>query len=360
MKTLQVESVDDLGPQFVDNPHRMVGQDGAYSIPLGNGEVLWYFGDTLIGERPEQSLWYIFGEPVGGQDMTGKGPFEEMITNTGLILRDADGRGGLNDFSYILDDDGGLKQLVELLPDEDPDKDRIWCMHGCQIGSDVFLFWMKVLMHEKGGDPFPVGFEVLGTGLAKGSSSDWIFERVMHEGETVLWPAGQPQFASAVFHDTHSGWVYLYGSRQSADLEHHAHLARVKPGDMMRLERYEYFAGDSERWSPDVADATVVFSGMPNEMSVSYNPYLGQFLAVHSLGLTADIVGRTSPTPWGPWSDAVTLWSVPEQDEPPPYPRLVYAGKEHPELSRDDGRILYITYIEFEEYFPHLIEVTLA
>jgi hypothetical protein len=38
---------------------------------------------------------------------------------------------------------------------------------------------------------------------------------------------------------------------------------------------------------------------------------------------------------------------------------LVYAGKEHPCLSRENGRILYITYVEFEEYYPHLLEVSL-
>jgi hypothetical protein len=29
-------------------------------------------------------------------------------------------------------------------------------------------------------------------------------------------------------------------------------------------------------------------------------------------------------------------------------------------LSEGEGKILYLTYIEFEEYFPHLVEVTLA
>ena len=100
---------------------------------------------------------------------------------------------------------------------------------------------------------------------------------------------------------------------------------------------------------------------MPNELSVSRNAYLGQYLAVHSYNLSGDIVGRTAPAPWGPWTDPVVLWSLrSERTRPLPYPVLVYAGKEHPELAADGGRILYLTYIEFEEYFPHLIEVTLA
>ena len=50
MKQLKVKAVRDLGPQFVNNPHEMIGQDGAYSIPLKEG-ALWFFGDTLIGRR---------------------------------------------------------------------------------------------------------------------------------------------------------------------------------------------------------------------------------------------------------------------------------------------------------------------
>jgi hypothetical protein len=103
-----------------------------------------------------------------------------------------------------------------------------------------------------------------------------------------------------------------------------------------------------------------VMEGMPNEMSVSWNDHLGSYLAVHSLGLTGHVVGRTAPAPWGPWSEPVILHTVrPERAEPLPYPTLIYAGKEHPALAEDGGRVLYVTYIEFEEYFPHLLEITL-
>ena len=337
----------------------MVGQDGAYSIPLGDGSALWFFGDTLIGDRPEESLWYIFGNPVGGQDLSGKGPFEQMITNTGLILRDKTGRDGLNDFSYILNPDGKLRQLVLPLSDDDPEKDRTWCMHGCKLGDKLYLFYMRILMLEEGGDPLPVGFKIIGTGLAVASGPDWMFERVEHNGSPLIWSADQPQFAAAVLIDAQAEWVYMYGSLQADEYKYHAYLARARPDDMASIDRYEYFAGDPSAWSKEVYDATVMFSGMPNELSVSFNPYLGRYLAVHSVGLTGEIVGRTAARPWGPWSDATVLWKVEPPEKPIPYPRIIYAGKEHPELADDNGRILYLTYIEFEEYFPHLIEVTL-
>ena len=98
---LVIDSVRDLGMQFVNNPHKMVGQDGAYSIPL-NGETLWFFGDTLIGRRtPGESLWYIDNQPVGPRDMSGMGLIEKMINNTGLLLPGQDAANGLQKFKYI-------------------------------------------------------------------------------------------------------------------------------------------------------------------------------------------------------------------------------------------------------------------
>ena len=106
---IRVKSIRDLGPQFTENPHQMVGQDGAYSIPL-NGETLWFFGDTLIGSRlPGESIWYPGGQPVGPYDMSGKGSIRRMINNCGLLSSDKNGQHGLRDFRYICDETGELK-----------------------------------------------------------------------------------------------------------------------------------------------------------------------------------------------------------------------------------------------------------
>ncbi|MCB0265490.1 MAG: DUF4185 domain-containing protein, partial [Calditrichaeota bacterium] len=94
--------------------------------------------------------------------------------------------------------------------------------------------------------------------------------------------------------------------------------------------------------------------------SVNWNEYLGCYLAVHSLNITGKIVARTAPQPWGPWSEPVEITQItPVRQTPLPYPPLVYAAKAHPSLSRENGRIIYVTYVEFEEYYPHLLEITL-
>ena len=84
---LAVKTVRDLGPQFIDNDYRMVGQDGAYSIPLKN-EILWFFGDTLIGERsPGESLWYVEENSIEPKALVeGWNKIEKIIHNIGIIV----------------------------------------------------------------------------------------------------------------------------------------------------------------------------------------------------------------------------------------------------------------------------------
>jgi hypothetical protein len=358
-KALTVKSTRDLGPQFGDNPHHMIGQDGAYSIPLAPGKALWYFGDTLIGSRvPRESLWFPGGQPLGPGDMSGHGSIDKLYTNTGLILHQASGGDGLHHYEYILDANGDLKQLVPRDSSESPEI-RIWCFHGHATNSQLYLYYQVVRMLADG--PMPVNFEILGSGLAQGNTYDWNFTRVPADDKLLWWPADQPQFGCVALPGT-GDWLYVYGVLKNADGQQECNLARVREDRIADHSKYEYLVNNSPQWSSDVRRAHPIMSNMPNEMSVSWNSYLGCYLAVHSYDLTGRIVARTSQQPWGPWSEAIDLWQVPAPvfDYHVPYSPLIYAGKEHPELSGDDGRTIYVTYVEFEEYLPHLIQVTFA
>ncbi len=333
----------------------MVGQDGAYSIETNKG-LLFYFGDTIIGKRiPGESLWYPGGQPVGHRDMSGLGGTEKMINNTGLIITDKDVSNGIVNFNYVLDNSGAIKQLIPLLEDEDPDWIRIWCLHGVETGNKLYLFFVKVITKDEG--IFPVNFDIIGSGIAVGDTDNWEFNRVYNNGSDNLWTKDQPHFAAAAFKE--DSYLYLYGVVQDSAGVQNCYLARVEQHKIEDLNAYMYFTG-SDKWSYDIREAAVIFSGMPNELSVSFNNYLNKYLAVHSLDLTGKIVARTSDTPWGPWSEPVELFQVcTEREKELPYPVLTYAGKEHPFLSRENGKIIYATYIEFEEYYPHLIEIEL-
>ena len=136
-------------------------------------------------------------------------------------------------------------------------------------------------------------------------------------------------------------------------------IARVKSEQIEDLKSHEYFAG-ADTWSSKLADAVPIFDNFPNELSISFNAYLDCYIAVHSHIMTGKVVMRRSPTPWGPWGEEELLFeAVHPRATPLPYPDLLYAGKEHPWLSEDEGKTIYVSYIEFEEYFPHLMKITL-
>lgn len=352
---LKVKSTKDLGPQFVNNKHKMVGQDGAYSIITEKG-LLFYFGDTIIGKRISgESLWYPGGKAVGHRDMSGLGGTEKMLNNTGLIVTDKDASKGIINFNYVLDSAGEIKQLIPLLEDEDPDWIRVWCLHGVEVNNKLYLFFIKVVTKDEG--IFPVNFDIIGSGIAVGDTDTWEFKRIYNKGSDVFWKAEQPHFAAAVVKE--DSFLYLYGVVQDKEGTQNSYLARVEKNKIEDLGEYKYYTG-AGNWSDNIKEAEVLFSGMPNELSVSYNNYLNKYLAVHSLDLTGKIVGRTAEKPWGPWSEPVELYQVKvERKKELPYPILIYAGKEHPFLSKENGKIIYATYVEFEEYYPHLIEITL-
>ena len=361
MKKIIVQDVQDLGTQVTNNPYSVVGMDGAYSIPTGN-KTLWFFGDTLIGERiAGESLWYPGGERIGPGNMAGTGKIKEMLTNSALLVPSGKGTNPLQEFNFITNDNMKLKQLIPYMDDEDPDQYRIWCMNGIQLKDKLYLYYQKVEMLGEG-DILPVNFKIIGSGLAIGNNTDWKFYRIKNYNQTLFWNEHQPQFAASVLNNTDiDGFVYCYGVLKNPHNIQQCYISRVKPEYIDDRSRYEYLVIAGNSWDLEITNARVIFEGMPNELSVSFNRYLNSFLAVHSLDLTGKIVARTAPNPWGPWSDHTELYKVNvERTIDLPYPVLIYAGKEHPELSEDNGRILYITYIEFEEYFPHLIKVELV
>lgn len=360
MRELKVAKARDMGQLFVENPHRMVGQDGAYSIPLGDGTALWFFGDTLIGARvPGESLWYPGGQQLGPGDMSGHGLIEKLHNNTGLIMRDQTGSTELKDFRYLCDPAGNLRQLIVHEASEPPDEIRVWCLHGVALGEMIYLYYLTVRMLASG--PLPVNFEILGAGLAAGTRQEMKFHRIRQGGRTLWWNAGLPQFGTTVLPGT-DDYLYVYGVLKGSDGVQRSHVARVRPTAIENLSAYQYLTSDAPVWGKDPAAAVSIMEGMPNEMSVSWNAHLGCYLAVHSLDLSGNIVGRTASNPWGPWSTPTVLWKCipPTLDYPHPYFTMIYAGKEHPEIAGQNGKVLYLTYIEFEEYFPHLVEVVLG
>jgi hypothetical protein len=140
-------------------------------------------------------------------------------------------------------------------------------------------------------------------------------------------------------------------------------LARVPPDRIEDLSAYEYLVEAptlehpevKSQWASEFEPSAVLFDSVPNEMSAAFNPHSRTHLAIHAQGRDGKIVMRTAPERAGPWSEPQLVYEV-ERDDPNTF---VYAAKEHPELARDGGRRIFITFVNSASYIPELLEVTL-
>ena len=336
-----VESVRDLGVQFLDNDVNITGQDGITSILLPDGNTFWVFGDTIEG--PFETIRYH--------------PLEDVLSNTGAIVPLQDLSQGVKQFQHLKSADGRrARQLIHFLPHESKATHRLWAIHGVCIGEQLYLYYHKITMDPEL-DVFEA-FELNGMGIARATLSDFTFERLhAPDGTTMFWKGDQPGFG--VFIQEIDNMLYLWGSLESWKM----YLARVRPSDIEDLTAYEYLvqAPTLERpdvepcWSRHFEPTAPLFDHVPNEMSASYNAYLGCYISLTTYDREDKLVIRTAPQVTGPWSEPQVFYRPPKAKAD----SLFNAGKEHPEFARQGGKVLYMTYIDSSVYVPHLLEITL-
>ena len=336
-----VHSVRDLGVQFMDNPVSITGQDAATSVVLPDGNAFWIFGDTIEG--PFESIRHY--------NLT------KVLSNTAAIVPRQAVAEGIKRFQYLKSDNANrARQFVEFGPNEDPARHRLWAIHGVCVGEFLYVYYHKITMIP-GKDVFE-DFQANGMGIARARIGDYRFERLSApDGSWMWWQGDQPGFG--VFIETNSdGFIYLWGSFWTGMF-----LSRVRPEQIEDLGSYEYLVkaptlaepNVQPTWSKTYDPSAVLFDSVPNEMSAAYNRYLNKYVAVHMLNRDNRVVMRTAPRITGPWSEPELFFRPPRTS----VEDLFNAAKEHPELQRQGGKVMYVTYINSAEYAPHLIEVTL-
>jgi len=317
---------------------RFLGADGAYSVDLGGGRVLWLFGDTLVArDRVDPHATAAFlRNSVALQ--TGYDPLTAYMRHYWKTTGD---------------------DPTSFFP-EPSDESWLWPAHGARVGDRVVLFFE--LLHDEG-EPGPWSFVAGGwTAAVVDNPDDAVSEwRVTpatlpegHEGGDEL--LGE---ACVVEGET----LYAFGTRGDT---HEVVLARfdaatAATGDLSGVERY--CGGD--RWAADCAAQTLFSIGAP-EFSVHWDPRLERWLWVASGGFgAAPVIWRAAPTLTGPWSDPTDVFRPPEASRDGAF---VYAAKAHPELDAGAGGELVVTYVpsSFEDapasldgvyYFPFFAKI---
>jgi len=333
-------SVKNLGAQFLDNRVGVTGMDGATSVALASGESLWMFGDTVEG--PFESIRKL--------ELT------KLRSNTGAVVPRQDVSKGITEFRFLTDGSGKrLRQIVPYEADENSAVHRLWPIHGVAVGRQVYVFYHHITL-LKGVEVF-TNFQLDGMGIARAEFGEFKFKRLVSpDGTREFWKGNHPSFG--VFVQREDDFIYLWGSLATG-----MYLARTRPNTIEDLASFEYLveAPDSKHserppyWSKTFRPTAMLFDAVPNEMSASFNAYLGKYVAFHSLHRENKIVLRTAERIVGPWSESQVVYRPAKTRDTD----LIYAAKEHPELAREGGRVLYVTFLNSATYVPQLLEVRL-
>lgn len=305
----------------LNNPPLILARDGAASARVG-GHLLWFFGDTIVKGLPGSSNTAALADPATPSLL--HEPLDPKGAPAAFLPFTAEER-------QFNDSTGNPEVRIALWPGSViPDGDG---------GGIVYYLKLRV-------DPGFLNYTFLGTGVARVADGQTVAVRE----PSLLFAPPEPLFdhATVVGAD-----VYVYGALPDASTSFA--VARVPLAQVTDRSAYRFW--DGRAWVTTAA-AVPVMEGIPGGMSVSYNPHLGQYLAVHSGILTNTVFMRVAKRPEGPWSDAVAMFTGLD----PAPGRVDYAGSEHPELATDGGRKLVVSYYRPLSEFTgevHLVEVTL-
>lgn len=312
------------------------GADGASSIDLENGKVLWLFSDGFIcsdssGSRKKST---IIRNSIAVQD--------------GYDLKSAS-------IKYYWDNFRKKPEAFFHLPG----KFWFWTGHGVMIKDKLLIFLIKEHAVKTG-----IGFEAIGWYAVLVSNpydepSKWKIQ-YMEGTETYGTIVG----SAAVLKD--KNYLYAFGSVEPAT--HQVYLLRWKIDEVYtgNIAHPEWWING--KWSLRKTKKPIpksLFIG-ETEYSVYYDTILKKFIQIQSFGFGEGKIGiRMSDSIQGQWTDPYLFYT-------PVYPGVtkpfMYAAKAHPELKADG---IYITYninsFDFGEllenqsvYFPNFILVKIA
>ena len=338
----KVVSVTNGGLLFTDNQAGVSGTDTGYSLPLG-GKTLWMFGDAFLLDPSAPARRYLGG-----------------VSNCALLVPAGHGSAPLKRYQFLTDSRKGVAR--QIIPNHlgEGNETRLWPF-GSWLNPATRQIYQYYAIVKLGGSGGPLDFKISGFGIAVGNAErpeKLSFARLPAPDGTDLWWKGRPVFGSAVLAPA-GEMLYVYGWEENGGTQR-PRLARVKKSLLTHLDAYEYLAGTytDPTWSRKSSEAVDVpgLDGFPAEMSVSWNAYLGGYLAVCSGSIFSEKIRLSvAPQPWGPFTTIGEI-GAPHQLYSQAF---TYAAKEHPELRELGGKVIYITYVDSWRYWLQLLKVTL-
>jgi hypothetical protein len=305
-----------------------IGADGVYSVALSQERTLWLFSDTSVGSVRN-------GKRVNA-----------TIVNNSVAVQDGLGEGAKLRFFIRRTDD---KKPVALIAPADK-RGWFWLQAGARLNGRLYLFLSQV---EKTQHPGVFGFRQIGQWLGivtnfQDEPTSWRVEQ-RKLPFTLFSPQRSVSFGAAVV--SNGEYLYVFGTDEDKPHGQDRYLivARVPVATVADFTSWRFYR--EGRWDSDSRSATRLVGGMASECSVSYLSRFKCYVLVYTdHGLSPRILARTATTPWGPWSEATTLYRCPEMDGDKRV--FCYAAKAH--LSQSTCDELVVSYVTNSFDFWHV------
>jgi len=309
------------------NPTWEVGIGGTDLGHMVNfkGRTYLIFGDTFSSELAHQN------KPGTGEGWR----WNAVAYTTDTLAAD-----GVTFTGWVTDETGRAREIIH----DSRDKPITNIPTGAVVAEDrIYVWYMAMAFWGTKEDPC---WRSHYSGLAW--SEDGKHYTIQ---EDFRFPAGSNFGMVAALHGNddptlRDGYVYVWGTptNRCGGVK----LARVRPGEIARMDAWRYYAGDHEgtpQWVNDEDDATTILQPRVGEMSVMYNEWAGVWTMLYITFLegqnpvlhTGRIVLRQAPAPWGPWSDPIEV-VVPNQ-----FLGGLYGSYMNPLYVENRGETVYFT-----------------
>ena len=329
---LVVVKTTDLGT-IPTNPD-ILGRDGAFSA-LFQGYSVWLYGDTFLAKPSADS--------------------RGLISDSWSYTTDLDAEDGITGFHEQLDSAGAPKMVLAETPAEyafnqahngnpcqvQPCGIR-WALWPSSVVTDTsrnqaLVFYMVVYAQ-----PGAFNFQAAGNSVAEWQDITQLPQRPTFNPPLVtghpdlMFNQNEPNFGTASL--ISGGTLYIYGCGTPTNgADKGCRLAKVDPGSAQNRSAWTFYEGNG-KWSQRLGDAVSAFQGS-SIVSVSWNKFLQQYVAVYSPPFSQNVTMRTSPKPEGPWSREVTAFFAMQ-----PVSGNVYDAHAHSEYDAAGGQTFFVTY----------------
>ena len=296
---------------------------------------MWLYGDTFLANPNAEG----FG----------------LISDSWSYTTDLNAQDGITGFQERLDSAGAPTMILTLTPAElafnlahngNPCQEQPcgarWALWPSSIVTDpssnhALVFYMLVTAQ-----PGNFNFQAVGNSVALWQSFQGTPQRptfnppIVAGHPDLMFNENEPNFGTASL--LNAGTLYIYGCGTPTDGEDKGcRLAKVDPASVQNLSAWMYYSGNGN-WSSQLSAAVSVFTGS-SIVSVSWNSFLEQYVAVYSPPFSQNVVMRTSPNPEGPWSSETTALVAMQ-----PTSGNVYDAHAHSEYDVNGGETIFVTY----------------